>query len=117
MRIHDSRLLNRFGLTAAQWAVLFAASYYITVPQEQFIELTIRDSDGDLSEEEIETALPQCFAKKWVMSDSTERRNSADLHYFGASYPDQGIILTDNGAALKNQVCAALLTTVLNIRR
>jgi hypothetical protein len=112
---HVSRLLYGFGLTRGQWSVLFAASYYLPVPRDQFIELAMIDADGEFQPHDISQALQECIARGWVTADGEGEASEQgkELRFLTSEPDEDGILLTPKGARLKNQVQKELLETVL----
>jgi hypothetical protein len=107
MRNHDRRVLREYGIDPAEWAVLFAASFYEPISWRRFVELAAWESDGAIPEQEVTTALQRCIDKNWVTL-------SADLPalFSTSDHQEETVVLTELGYQLKNSVVVAMMETV-----
>ena len=107
MRNHDRRVLREYGIDPAEWAVLFAASFYEPISWRRFVELAAWEADGTIPEQDITAALQRCIEKNWVML-------SQDLPalFSYAEDREETVVLTELGYQLKNSVVVAMMETV-----
>jgi hypothetical protein len=106
MRNLDRRVLRDFRIDAAEWAVLFAASFYEPIPWRRFLELAAWESDGEVSEQEASEALTRCIEKNWVALSNDEPA------LFATGEPEETVVLTELGYQLKNSIVVAMMETV-----
>jgi hypothetical protein len=106
MRNLDRRVLRDFRIDAAEWTVLFAASYYEPIPWRRFLELAAWESDGEVSEHEVSEALTRCIDKNWVALSNDEPA------LFASGEPEENVALTELGYQLKNSIVVAMIETV-----
>jgi hypothetical protein len=109
MFIQQRRVLTDLGVTSAQWAILFSASYYLPVPPAQFVDMARLDCDEEIPQEELAEALDQCLERGWLGVSDEERAALGDLS--GVESSELGVVLTEEGRELKNHISEALLET------
>ena len=114
MRQHSHRVLSEYRITPPQWAILFAASYYLPAPVDQFVIEAQLESEENFSTDELSTALDDCLRAGWICgADQTRiQEMSEDCEAFSIDHLENGIVLTDTGTVLKERVSQALLETV-----
>lgn len=114
MRTHIHRVLSEHHLTPQQWAVLFAASYYLPAPLEQFIVEAQLEADENFAIDELTKAYEECQEKGWIcIADKNRIREFAvEPGSDDADYSKQGVVLTEAGHELKEVVAHALVDTV-----
>lgn len=62
---HD-KIVAQFGLSPAEWAVLFTVGYDVKLQRDEFIPHVIWEDLDRLSEAEVSQALDDCMLKGWV---------------------------------------------------
>src|SRR4029078_7431078 len=99
MRNHDRRVLREYGIDPAEWAVLFAASFYEPISWRRFVELAVWESDGAIPEQEVADALQSCIDNNWVTLS-----NDLPSLFSSSQDRDETVVLTELGYQLKNSV-------------
>jgi len=114
MRSHNHRVLKEHHITPAQWAILFSASYYLPAPPEQFICVAQLEAEETFSEDELTNAFDECLSCGWIRLIDPERVDLLALEINSDSIGEleHGIVLTDEGHDVKEQISHALMETV-----
>lgn len=114
MSTHNHRVLSEFHLTPQQWAILFAASYFLPAPVDQFIVEAQLEADENFTVEELTRAFDECLSNGWIVRANETRTQefAIELGSENALQPKEGIVLTEAGNKLKELVSHALLETV-----
>ena|SRR5260221_10557286 len=114
MRLHTHRILAENRLSSAQWAILSAASYYLPFPIEQFVIEAQLESEDNFSKDELSDALDECLHRGLIsLADSTRfDQLDTELDSGMPGHLENGIVLTDDGQRLKEQVGLTLFETV-----
>lgn len=92
----ETRILQAYGLSPEEWAVLFTVSYHTPLPAEQVVELARLELPGR-GEAEMRSAVERCRRCGWLATLQT----------------DEGIVLTEEGLALKSSLSEDLMATVI----
>lgn len=98
MRLTNHRIFDQFCLPAAHWAILVAASYYLPSLSKEFMFEVEVEQEGNFSKDELLVALAACIRQGWIMQH------------------EYGIVLTDEGRNLKDEISTALLNPIYVIR-
>lgn len=114
MRNHIHRVLSQYHLSPAQWAILFAASYYLPAPVHQFVNEAQLEANEDFTIDQLSDAFDECLKFCWICSADETRMHAItdDTNVESAQDMDKGIVLTDAGNELKETVSRAILETV-----
>ncbi|MFT3883321.1 MAG: hypothetical protein QM703_27165 [Gemmatales bacterium] len=94
MQTLTSRVLNEYELNRAHWAILSTAGYYLPVSPSLLIAQIQSHPDEDFSHEEIGKALHDCINAGLLV------------------YAQDGVVLSDRGNHLKDQINSELMETV-----
>lgn len=105
------RALSESSLSPAQWAILFAASYYLPAPLERFILEAQLESEDNFSVDELNEAIDDCILDGLIFNVDEERLNQleSELGEDNMMLIEDGIVLTDKGLRVKEHVKHALL--------
>lgn len=114
MRSHHHRVLSEYNITPAQWAIIFSASYYLPSLPEQFIIEAQLESEENFSETELTDALDECLGQGWICQANLSRIEhlSAEVGPDLLNWRENGIVLTDVGHQIKEEVSHSLMETV-----
>ena len=115
MRNHTHRVLSEFKITPAQWAILFTASYYLPAPMNQFIIEAQLESDENFTSDQMMEAFEDCLDYGWICSADLMHNQQFDADEWEGDSSDRletGILLTEAGNELKEEVSLAILETV-----
>ncbi len=114
MRSHNHRVIEEHNLTPAQWAILFSASYYLPAPPEQFICIAQLESEENFSEDELTNAFDECLSHGWIRQIDPERVDllTLEINTETIGELEHGIVLTNEGCEIKEQISHALMETV-----
>ena len=98
MRLTNHRIFDEFRLPATHWAILLAASYYLPSLFKEFMFEVELEQEGNFSADELLVALASCIRQGWIIQH------------------EYGIVLTDEGRYLKEEISTALLHPIYVLR-
>ena len=104
MQRHDHRVLREFGVTSAEWAVLFVASHFTPIGLDALTELALHEADGDATREDISHAVRECTARGWLVFTQVESAEDGPGGYT--------VTLSGLGYEIKNSLVVALMESV-----
>lgn len=102
----EARGLQAHGLSYAEWAVLFTASYYYPLPAGQLVGLAA--DEGMASTREVSAAVEAALDRDWLAPFPAGPPSPCK----DSPAPAGGLVLTDLGLRVKDAVASDLMATL-----